>query len=249
MEPLPAHSKHHSLCPSIFVRLNKLGLLCLIALLVGCVPAFQIADNFQQPAPSVRVFLMQPDIQLTELSAGGLQEPRADWTAAARKNITKALTDLLKEREDSLVLYREPKNNPATLHLHNQLIKLHEVVGETILIHKYLPAYALPTKSKGFDWSLGEDVDTLREQHAVDYALFLYIRDSYVSAGRAALMVAAAAFGVGLSGGVQLGFASLVDLRTGQVVWFNRLYRGTGDLRTPEPAREAVQQLLANIPL
>ena len=32
-----------------------------------------------------------------------------------------------------------------------------------------------------------------------------------------------ALLGVGLAGGSQTGYASLVDLRTGRVVWFNNL--------------------------
>jgi hypothetical protein len=192
---------------------------------------------------------MEPDIQLTELTAGGLHEPRADWTEDARKNFSQELTNVFKEREDTIVFYREPEGDPTTLQLHNQLIKLHEVVGKTILIHKYLTAYALPTKSDKFDWSLGENVKTLREQSNADYALVVFIRDSYASAGRVALIIAGAILGVGISGGVQSGFASLVDLRTGQIVWFNKLLRETGDLRTLESAREAVEQLLANIPL
>ena len=90
---------------------------------------------------------------------------------------------------------------------------------------------------------------SLKEDTGADYALFVYLRDSYTSPGRAALIVAAAILGVGLQGGVQLGFASLVDLQTGQIVWFNRLMSGVGDLRTPEAAEKAIQELLANNPL
>jgi hypothetical protein len=39
----------------------------------------------------------------------------------------------------------------------------------------------------------------------------------------------------GIMGGVQSGFASLVDLRTGDIVWFNQLGRATGDLRSRSP--------------
>ena len=49
---------------------------------------------------------------------------------------------------------------------------LREAVGETILIHKYLPGYQLPTKVGRFDWTLGDHVKALREQHGADYALF-----------------------------------------------------------------------------
>jgi hypothetical protein len=61
-------------------------------------------------------------------------------------------------------------------------------------------------------------------------------------------MVAAAILGVGLQGGSQVGFASLVDLRSGDVVWFNQIYRPTGDMRTAEPAAETVKILHAGFP-
>jgi len=54
--------------------------------------------------------------------------------------------------------------------------------------------------------------------------------------------------GVILTGGVQVGYASLVDLETGQVVWFNRLARAQGDLREPQPARESMDALLQGFP-
>ena len=46
-----------------------------------------------------------------------------------------------------------------------------------------------------------------------------------------------------MPGGQQVGFASLVDLNSGQVVWFNRLARETGDLRTADEAAETDKAL------
>jgi hypothetical protein len=51
-----------------------------------------------------------------------------------------------------------------------------------------------------------------------------------------------------MQGGIQVGFASLVDLDTGEVAWFNVLVNQTGDLRTAEPARIAVDSLLTDMP-
>ena len=96
---------------------------------------------------------------------------------------------------------------------------------------------------------MGPKVRVLRKKHNADYALFVYIRDSYTSGGLAvAIFLAAAIFGVGLQGGTQVGFASLVDLDSGDIVWFNRLFRGTGDLRERIPAEETVSILLTNFP-
>jgi hypothetical protein len=192
---------------------------------------------------------MPLDVQLFELTAGGLQEPRADWTAVAENHVHAALESILKEKKDSVVLYEPPQNNPEKAHLNEQLMKLHETVGQNILIHTYYSAHNLPNKKGSFDWSLGEGVERLNERYDADCALFIFIRDSYASAGRKAVMVFGALAGYYVTGGFQMGFSSLVDLENGNILWFGRLLRETGDLRTPEPALEAVLQLLDGIPL
>ena len=57
-----------------------------------------------------------------------------------------------------------------------------------------------------------------------------------------------ASLGIGLTGGVQVGYASLVDLKTGQIAWFNRLIRALGDMREQEPATLSIDLLLENFP-
>jgi hypothetical protein len=131
-----------------------------------------------------------------------------------------------------------------------QLMKLNEAVGLSIMLFQYqdLPVAQLPTKKEGFDWTLGPDVRYLKEKYDADYALHIFIRDSYSSGGRAALKVFGALFFVHIPGGTQVGFASLVDLETGEVVWFNRLLRTTGDLRTVEAAQSSTDILMTDFP-
>ena len=195
---------------------------------------------------------MPIDIELSELTASGNLEPKADWTNLARAHVSAALKAELAEKNDALIAYRQPKDK-KTEHIHQQLFKLHSTVGLTIIKHKILankvsPSLELPTKQDKFDWTLGRATTVFRQDGA-DYGLFVYIRDSYTSAGRAALIVAAAIFRVAVSGGKTLAFASLVDLRTGDVVWFNLLGSESANLRTAETAREAMKELLTDLPL
>jgi hypothetical protein len=122
------------------------------------------------------------------------------------------------------------------------------VVGRAIQTHLYL-GLTLPNKGKALDWTIGTGAATLRDRYGADYALFIFVRDSYATAGRALFMIGAAMFGVGIPGGQQVGFASLVDLRTGQIVWFNQLASSSGDLRTAAPAQKTVDALLKGLPL
>ncbi|MEE9300925.1 MAG: hypothetical protein V3V17_07335 [Alphaproteobacteria bacterium] len=220
-------------------------------LTAGCAQttAFKIGDDFTPRTDSPRVLLMAADIELSELSAAALPEPKADWTEAAKRHVTAALDAVMEERNAALVMYTGPAEGSPEERVQIQLIKLHAAVGNAILVHKYLPPMALPTKKDKFSWTLGAGAKALGDAYGADYALFVFMRDSYSSAGRVAVIVIGTLLGVPIQGGAQVGFASLVDLETGEIVWFNRLFSVTGDLRTPEPAREAIDQLLADFPL
>lgn len=232
-------------------RVPTSAVLAALALtLVGCT-ASTVLVRAEKPgplAPGRRILLMDPDVQLYEVTAGGLLEPKADWTAAGQTNVGAALAEILGAKHVSLVPYSAP-SDPARQHTHVQLMKLHERVGAAIVTFRYGPVLRLPGKGDAFDWTLGEAARILGEDSGADYALFTRFLDSYASPGRVATMVAAAVLGVGIPGGTQIGFGSLVDLKTGDLVWFNRLLNPRGDLRTPEPAREAVTALLADFPV
>jgi len=88
----------------------------------------------------------------------------------------------------------------------------------------------------------------LQAKTGARYALFVWVRDSYASAERKVAMVALALLGVGVGGGAQFGYATLVDLDSGQVMWFNRLARASGDLREDKPAAESMDVLLSGFP-
>ena len=109
---------------------------------------------------------------------------------------------------------------------------LNYAVGQSIALHKYSGA-ALPTKrGKGLDYTLGEDAVSLGRRTGYDYALFLYAEDNIASTGRTALQVIGVAgcfigFCAPSGGSNQFAYASLVDLRTGEVVWFNVLSTGS----------------------
>lgn len=207
-------------------------------------------DKWQRIPSTARVVLMTPDIELSELSAGGVLEPKAEWTERAKVHVVEALRGEIGAKNANLVDYR-PVNDPARRRQHDQLIKLHEVVGSSVLTHHY-GRLKLPNKDGIFDWTLGDGISVLREDETADYALFVFLRDSYASAGRKAAIVGLAILSGGrvvMGGGVQWGFASLVDLKTGDLVWFNRLVDPQGDLRDADPARSAAKKLLVDLPL
>ncbi|WP_281016780.1 MULTISPECIES: hypothetical protein [unclassified Minwuia] len=130
----------------------------------------------------------------------------------------------------------------------NQLVKLHSVVGGEVFYQARIPQRRPPTKQGRFDWSIGKDVRTVADATGARYGLFIFMEDSYSSGGRVALGIALALLGVGIQGGTQIGYASLVDLNTGQIAWFGTIARGSGDLRTEQAAEESVRSLFSTLP-
>jgi hypothetical protein len=202
-------------------------------------------------AQSSRVVLMPLDIELSELTAAGLREPKADWTEAARANVTAAIEGYLARRDLKLRQYRRPAESTAA-NRDIQLEKLHAMVGGTILTHHYSQMNRLPTKAGKMDWTLGATARQLGTQQQAEFALFVFLRDSYATAGRKAAVVASSIISIigtpRVSGGERVGFASLVDLRDGDVVWFNVLYSDTGDMREASPAAEVIDDLMDGFP-
>ncbi len=194
------------------------------------------------------ILVMPSDVELSEMSAGGIAIPKADWTNQARGHMDKALKKVFGERQAQLIGYARTSDDDDPNAPNTQLIKLHSIVGQSAIRHYLLENLKLPNKHGKFDWTLGNDTTRLAKQYGADFALFTHIRDSYTSAGRAVVIVAAALLGVGIQGGQQRGFATLVDLRSGEIVWFNVLARGSGDLREYSPAEETIRALLEKFP-
>jgi hypothetical protein len=224
-------------------------LLLLVLFLAGCeTAAFYRSETLESGAGARKVMLMPPDVELSLINFGGAPEPKADWTAAAQELLEISLRAKLATQNLELK-FASPIDSLDPFGPELQLLKLHGAVGEAIMAHQFEDDGALPAKEGEFDWSLGPAVHLLRDKYRADYGLFIHLRDSYASAGRAAaIAVSALVFGVALEGGKQVGFASLIDLHSGDIVWINRLARGSGDMRDAEGAADTIEQLLSNFP-
>ena len=230
--------------------LPRFVVIFLAVIIAGCAQTTVLKqdDLNERLVSGTRVLLMPPDVELYELTAAGLLEPKAGWTASAKQNVAEGLRAELRAKHAEMVVYDPHTGDPSREYAHQQILKLHDVVGTAIIAHHFTPRLQLPTKQGKFEWSLGKGVSALRNEYGADYALFIFFRDSYASAGRVGLMVVMAVAGVGIPGGTQVGFASLLDLRSGAILWFDRLINPAGNLREAESARDAVRTLLTGFP-
>jgi hypothetical protein len=227
--------------------------------LAGCVQTRQYADvEFVPPQGNYKLLVMRPDVSVGSVTTGGLVEPRADWTETARVKLLAALRAQQAVRGGNILIMDKRNSLPGVdPEMIADLERLHYAVGNSIALHKYSGAY-LPTKrGRGLDWTLGEDAVALGRRTGYDYALFLYAEDSFASTGRIGLQVLGIAgcfvgfCAPNIGGGGQFAYASLADLRTGEVVWFNVVSARSqiagikmGDIRTDEGAAQLVDRLL-----
>ncbi len=230
--------------------------------LSACVQTRQYADvQFTPPQGDYRLLVLRPDVTVGSLTTGGMVEPRADWTEQARANIVAALRSQQATRGGRVQIIERRTELPGIGEQElADVERLNFAVAQSIVLHKYLGDY-LPTKrGKGLDWTLGEDAVRLGQKTGYDYALFMHAEDQVASSGRIALgVLGVAGCFVGfcapnIGGATQLSYASLVDLKTGEVVWFNVVRAGSevpgikfGDLRTPDGAAQMVERLLGRM--
>jgi hypothetical protein len=202
--------------------------------------------GFVFPAGPVRIVLLRPEVRMGAFNAGGFETPNADWIAAARVNIQRAFVDAAEARAANLTYIDEAQGDDADVLGHYR--SLFGAVADAVMEHGLTPD-RLPTKRNGLDWSLGPGIGQVKALSGAGYALFVKTHDAYGTSGRKALQVLAAlrAHAV-IAPGIHAGYAALVDLRTGDLVWFTADLDMGGDLRQGDGARKRVGELLHGFP-
>ncbi len=225
------------------IRLSTLPIS--IALLSGCVVSSNVQqiDRLESVGENPRIVMMPPDVKYYLLTASGVPEPNVEWTTAARENFHAAMTNYAASIGTDLVFVSKDSLGENEIRYE----ALHSAVGSSLLNHHF-GMMKLPSKNGKFDWSLGPEIASIGENHDADYALFVYYRDYQASGGRVAMAILAAAVGGAVATGSEHGFASLVDLKTGDIVWFNVVNAGAGELRDKDGAVTAVRALFKDIP-
>jgi len=208
-----------------------------------------VRPGFTLPPGTAHILLLRPHITVGAQSTAGLFQANADWTAQAREQIDAALA--LAQRTLGNDVMRAPEAIGADTRLIADYQALFAVVAQSVIDYQFFKGNRLPTKKRAgqFDWTLGPEVARIARGQGCDYALFVDTEDAYGSTGRKIFqLLAAVTVGVGVRSGEHTGYAGLVDLRTGDLVWLNADRQMGGDVRTPEGAAKRVAELLEGFP-
>ncbi len=196
--------------------------------------------------------MFRPKITVGAQGTGGTFEPRAEWTQQARTHIDAAVA----AAQSSLgnVVVRQIDAVGAEAQLVTEYQALFDGVAQSVIEYQFFKGNRLETKKRDnrndvFDWTLGPEVSKLPGADQADYGLFILTNDHYGSTGRKIFQaLAAMSIGYGVTSGLHAGYAALVDLRSGDIVWINADREMGGDVRTADGAQRRVAQLLEDFP-
>ena len=232
-------------------RLAPLG--AALLLWAGAVPVAAqekaaVKPGFVMPStPRPKILVFRPDVTVGSQSAGGVVSPNADWTRDARRNLADALVAARPGGSGEVVFMPELEGDDGLLLADYRA--LFKAVADTVLQHRLFKGNRLPTKKTGFEYTLGSEIARLGALGGGDYGLFVYTNDAFGSTGRKLLQIfAAGVAGVGMTSGSHTGYAALVDLHTGDLVWINADGQMGGDVRDADGATKRVRQLLEDLP-
>lgn len=195
-----------------------------------------------------KILLFRPSVWVGAQSTGGMPEPNADWTAQAREFLNKELARRQIEFSNELVIEPDLVGDDAKLFSEHRA--LFSSVANSVVNYQFFAGNRLPTrKDKPFEWTLGEGTKAIAEKTGAKYGLFVTTEDQYGSLGRKMFQfLAAGLIGASVKSGEHVGYAGLVDLETGNLVWLNADEQMGGDVRTEDGMQKRVEQLLEDFP-
>jgi hypothetical protein len=194
-----------------------------------------------------RIILLRPDIGVTELTTGGLDETKADWANAARSSMVKAMKDAMEDRGQTMVEMPDLKGKEAEIL--NNYRALFKIVAEQAIGNNLFPSDPLPLHKGRFNWTLGPGIsDLARQAGGGDFALIFQTTDSYRSNSRGSAEAVASVMQESIPQLLHHGVAALVDLKSGDIVWMMLDGKMSGDVRTADGAVRRTSELLREFP-
>lgn len=207
-----------------------------------------------------QISLLQLQIDMFEIGAGGSIEKMEEWSQTALTNTRNAIKEAFAKREHlKLKEFDERKLSGIAWPIYDETFLLYDAASNAILTHSFALPYAhpavqalfFPWKARDFTYSLGREMEAL----ATDVDAFLLVQgfDQRSSGGRKALGVGTAIIGAALGRavvpqrGANLFTAALVDAHTGDILWFSKSIKEY-DLREPQEATMLILEFMTDLP-
>ena len=232
--------------------------LLLVAALVlsGCatVPSSKVHYTIKQDPnsrPLQQVVLLPVDVDVYEMTAGGVREEVPEWSSKAESNIRSALL-VSKDSGGKCCVTRRVDSSSLTPDEQKTLeehLALFNTVTANVLWTSLPVNTAWHFKTEHFDYTLGDGLSFLKTKYDVDAGLIIVGEDVVSTAGRKTTAFVGAMFGVAVPLGHSVLIGGLVDFRTGDLLWMNHeVSAGGTDLRDPDSCLKLARSLTKDYP-
>lgn len=190
-----------------------------------------------------KVVVLPVDIEVMEVSAGGVEEEVPDWSKEASRSVFKALSAAI-AKQPGMKEIPVPRFDGAVAGNVDEHLALYKLVVNTA------SKMGWEHKVKRFDYGIGPGLRALAQQTGADAAIMVYGRDHASTAGRKARAVVGhiPILNIFTGPAPTLGHSfihiGVVDLRTGDLLWMNSNYREGGtNLRDPGDAAKMIDTI------
>ncbi len=234
-----------------FFRLPAI-LAALFFVLAGCASTgHREHPRLEDRMQGVETFgFLVPEVDVREISAGGVMEARSDWCETGRSNIVVAVSDVLKEKGVGFKMIDLSVAEEMRQEI-EELKALYRAVSYSIRLHTY-GSHVFPEKVRNFEYSLGP-VRHVLDRFQCDAVLFVYGADAVSTSGRKALMALGTVVGV-LSGVIVVprGGTATINIAVvgpaGDILWYCSSSDGGMNLTDPANAKGMVEKMLVDFP-
>lgn len=214
-------------------------------------PAVRAADTphwvhykLLQKKPNLpkKVVVLPVNIEVVEVTAGGVEEKVPDWSNEANQSVLKSLSTAI-GKQGLKELAAPPFSGASAVNVDEHLA-LYKLSVNTV------SRLGWKHKISHFDYSIGPGLREVADKTGAEAAILVYGRDYVSTAGRKARAVAGNIPIVNIFTGPapQLGHSyihvGVVDLKTGDLLWMNSNYReGSTNLRDPDDAAKMINAI------
>lgn len=230
--------------------LHRIACVSLVVLVTGCSTVPKASSSRLPMREPYRLLLVHPDIQVRELTADGALSFRTEWADTVRLAMIRNLRAALVAKTGAAVEVvgsEQAGADPA-------------LVGELHLRHDALGRMSPRPKTVGV--TLGDAAIKLGEGTKSELLYLMHADFTVRTTGRKALIgagvVGCSLLSMGLLGGTnvcnnpdagdQSAYASLVDQKTGEILWTTVVAAGPGDLRSEKSVRKLARALTKKLP-
>jgi hypothetical protein len=200
-----------------------------------------------------RVLFLPADIRLHELSAGGVAEKVDAWSSEASANATRVVNQIATSRHPFQIV-DSPELSAEERAILEEHIALYDAVAGSAYFARTSMFKAWQDRGREFDYTLGPGLKALAERTNVDAALILSGSDYISTGGRKAAMLMGALLGavtgvvVMPGGGVSFVSVGVVDLRSGDLLWFGTDQSGSTNFQNEADLRSMIEGLFNTYP-